>query len=47
MKSLAARLEARLPAYMAPTQIIALSRIPLNAHGKYDRRALKKILEES
>ena len=33
-------LAASLPAYMVPTQIIAIERIPLTANGKTDRKAI-------
>jgi len=42
---LKARVERRLPAYMAPRNYRFLPSFPLNANGKYDRPALLKILE--
>ncbi|MFO6383551.1 hypothetical protein ACLBYN_64105, partial [Pseudomonas aeruginosa] len=33
-------LEARLPAYMLPSRIARVERLPLTAEGKLDRRAL-------
>jgi amino acid adenylation domain-containing protein len=37
---LRAHLRERLPAYMAPAALVELDRLPLNARGKIDRRAL-------
>jgi amino acid adenylation domain-containing protein len=45
-KSLKEKVRSRLPFYMVPRTIHQLSKFPLNANGKYDRRALIKILEE-
>jgi amino acid adenylation domain-containing protein len=41
------RMNRRLPAFMVPRRIHAMERLPLNANGKYDRRALMKVLEDS
>ena len=45
VKTLKKRVAARLPEHMVPTQFHLVSKIPLNENGKYDRRALQKILE--
>ncbi|TBW56167.1 amino acid adenylation domain-containing protein [Marinobacter halodurans] len=39
-ESLRGRLAAELPAVMVPSHLIVLDRLPLNANGKLDRRAL-------
>ena len=39
------KIAAKLPEYMVPKRFHIISKIPLNENGKYDRRALKKILE--
>ena len=44
--ALATRLKEKLPAYMLPRNILVLCRFPLNANGKYDRKALQLILEK-
>ena len=38
-------LKSRLPAWMLPRNVRTLRRFPLNANGKYDRRALQMLLE--
>jgi amino acid adenylation domain-containing protein len=42
---LLARMSARLPEYMVPREIRVLDEIPLNLNHKFDRNALRKILE--
>ncbi len=39
------RVAKRLPVYMAPRRYHCLTRFPVNANGKYDRRALIQLLE--
>ena len=39
------KIAAKLPEYMVPKRFHLISKIPLNENGKYDRRALKKMLE--
>jgi amino acid adenylation domain-containing protein len=46
-KELLEALRTRLPLYMVPRSIRLLRRFPLNANGKYDRKALQMILENS
>jgi amino acid adenylation domain-containing protein len=41
------RLSARLPAYMIPSQWRRFERLPLNANGKVDRKALKELFASS
>jgi acyl-coenzyme A synthetase/AMP-(fatty) acid ligase len=41
------QLKAKLPYYMVPRRIRTLPRLPLNANGKYDRKALQVILSAS
>jgi amino acid adenylation domain-containing protein len=45
-KALAMQLKEKLPVYMLPRDIVVLDRFPLNANGKYDRKALQLILEK-
>jgi amino acid adenylation domain-containing protein len=45
-KALAMQLKEKLPMYMLPRDILVLDRFPLNANGKYDRKALQLILEK-
>jgi amino acid adenylation domain-containing protein len=42
---LRAALRARVPEYMVPNLIRILPKLPLNAHGKLDRGALKEVAE--
>ena len=46
-KPLTNQLRTKLPSYMVPRKIRVLPRLPLNPNGKYDRRALEKILASS
>jgi amino acid adenylation domain-containing protein len=46
-KALATQLREKLPVYMLPRDILVLERFPLNANGKYDRKALQLILEST
>ena len=46
-KALVSQLKAKLPVYMLPRNVLVLRRFPLNANGKYDRKALQLILENS
>jgi len=39
------KIAARLPEHMVPKRFHLISKIPLNENGKYDRRALQKMLE--
>jgi amino acid adenylation domain-containing protein len=46
-KVLVSQLKERLPVYMLPRNVLVLCRFPLNANGKYDRKALQLILEKT
>jgi amino acid adenylation domain-containing protein len=46
-KTLLNQLKGKLPVYMLPRNILVLRRFPLNANGKYDRKALQLILENA
>lgn len=44
---LRARLTERLPLYMVPARIVTVPRLPVNANGKLDGRALAELAEEA
>jgi amino acid adenylation domain-containing protein len=46
-KALMSQLKGKLPVYMLPRNVLVLQRFPLNANGKYDRKALQLILENT
>jgi amino acid adenylation domain-containing protein len=46
-KALVSQLKGMLPVYMLPRNVLVLRRFPLNANGKYDRKALQLLLEDS
>jgi amino acid adenylation domain-containing protein len=46
-KALLNQLKEKLPTYMLPRNVLLLRRFPLNANGKYDRKALELILENT
>jgi amino acid adenylation domain-containing protein len=39
------QLEKRLPGYMVPRNVRVVNQLPLNTNGKYDRKALRTMLE--
>jgi amino acid adenylation domain-containing protein len=39
------QLKAKLPTYMLPRKLRVLRQFPLNVNGKYDRKALQKVLQ--
>jgi non-ribosomal peptide synthetase component F len=45
LAAIRARLQARLPPYMLPREILLLPEFPRNANGKVDRGALRELLE--
>ena len=45
-EALRARLRERLPGQMAPRHVHVLTELPLNDNGKFDRKALMRILEQ-
>jgi len=46
-KALMSQLKGKLPGYMLPRNVLVLRRFPLNANGKYNRKALQLILENT
>jgi len=46
-KALVSQLKGKLPVYMLPRNVLVLRRLPLNTNGKYDRKALQLILENT
>jgi amino acid adenylation domain-containing protein len=46
-RALVSQLKGKLPVYMLPRNIVLLGRLPLNANGKYDRKVLQLILENT
>jgi amino acid adenylation domain-containing protein len=46
-RALVSQLKEKLPVYMLPRNVLVLRRFPLNANGKYDRKALQLILEKN
>jgi len=45
LQSLREYLQHKLPEYMVPAALIELDQLPLNAHGKIDRKALRLLAE--
>ncbi len=41
------QLQAKLPSYMVPHQLVEIDQLPLNSSGKVDHQALQKRLEDS
>ena len=46
-QTLMSQLKGTLPVYMLPRNVLVLRRFPLNTNGKYDRKALQLILENT
>jgi amino acid adenylation domain-containing protein len=46
-RALVSQLKGKLPVYMLPRNVVLLRRFPLNANGKYDRKALQLMLENT
>jgi acyl-coenzyme A synthetase/AMP-(fatty) acid ligase len=46
-RALVNQLKGKLPVYMLPRDVLVLRRFPLNANGKYDRKALQLMLEKT
>jgi amino acid adenylation domain-containing protein len=46
-ETLMGQLKEKLPAYMLPRNVLVLRRFPLNVNGKYDRKALQLMLENT
>jgi acyl-coenzyme A synthetase/AMP-(fatty) acid ligase len=46
-RALVNQLKGKLPVYMLPRNVLVLRRFPLNANGKYDRKALQLMLEKT
>lgn len=44
-RTIRARLAGAVPAYMVPRRLHAMAELPLNANGKFDRNALRALLE--
>jgi acyl-coenzyme A synthetase/AMP-(fatty) acid ligase len=45
-RALVSQLKGKLPVYMLPRHVLVLRPFPLNANGKYDRKALQLILKK-
>jgi amino acid adenylation domain-containing protein len=46
-ETLMGQLKEKLPAYMLPRNVLVLRRFPLNVNGKYDRKALQLMFENT